>query len=119
MTKKLHFIDRTAEIQARMDALSDEGKAFIAELRERADAENRAYRMQLAAVREAGHLTQAEIARRLGKPQGNVSRTERSTDMLYSTLLAYLEAAGAQDVAITATVAGHRVEITLAQAAAS
>ena len=119
MTKKLNFIDRSAEIQARWDALPEEGKAFIAEMQERADAENRAYQMQLAAVREAGHLTQAEIARRLGKPQGNVSRTERSTDMLYSTLLAYLEAAGAQDVAITATVAGRRVEITLAQAASS
>ena len=63
-----------------------------------ADAD-RAYRMHLAAIREAGHQTQAEIARRLGKPRGNIARTEHSTDMLYSTLLSYLEAAGASDVA--------------------
>jgi DNA-binding transcriptional regulator YiaG len=119
MTKNLRFTDRSAEIQARMDALTDEDREFIAQMREQADADNRAYRMQLATVREAGHLTQAEIARRLGKPQGNVSRTERATDMLYSTLRSYLEAAGAQDIAITATVAGRRVEITLAEAASS
>ncbi len=119
MTKKPRFIDRSAEIRARWEALTDEDREFIAEMRVRADADNRAYRMQLAAVREAGHRTQAEIAQRLGKPQGNVSRTERASDMLYSTLRAYLEAAGAQDVAITATVAGRRVEITLAEAASS
>lgn len=109
--------DRTGDIHQRMDALTDEDRAFISQMRAQADEEDRAYRMQLAAVREAGQLTQAEIARRLGKPQGNVSRTERSTDMLYSTLRAYLEAAGAEDVAITATVAGRRVEIALDAAA--
>ncbi|MCL2849570.1 MAG: helix-turn-helix domain-containing protein [Micrococcales bacterium] len=119
MTKNLRFTDRSTEIQARMDALSDEDRELIAQMREQADADDRAYRMQLATVREAGHLTQAEIAQRLGKPQGNVSRTERATDMLYSTLRSYLEAAGAQDIAITATVAGRRVEITLAEAASS
>jgi len=69
--------------------------------------------MGLAAVREAGAQTQAEIARRLGKPQSTVSRTEHAPDMLYSTLLAYLEAAGARDVALVASVGGHRVEIAL------
>ncbi|MCL2465185.1 MAG: helix-turn-helix domain-containing protein [Micrococcales bacterium] len=93
--------------------MPDEDRQAIAALREQADEEDRVYKMHLAAVREAGHLTQADIARRLGKPQGNVSRTERSEDMLFSTLRSYLEAAGARDVAITATVAGRRVEIAL------
>lgn len=117
MTKKLRFKDRSAEIQARWDAMSDESREFVTQMLEQVDTEERAYRMQLAAVREAGHRTQTEIAQRLGKPRSNVSRTERSADMLWSTIRAYLEAAGAQDIAITATVAGRRVEITLAEAA--
>ncbi len=83
------------------------------------DAEDRAYRMNLAAVRQAGHLTQVELAERLGVGQGVVSRTEGRGDMLYSTLLNYLHAAGVEDVALVATVAGRRVEITLERQAES
>ena len=112
-TTNAGYRDRTAYIRQRLNALPDEDRQYIAAMRETAAEEDRVYAMNLAAVREAGHLTQTDIARRLGKAQANVSRTERSPDMLYSTLLSYLQAAGAQDVAITATVAGHRVEITL------
>jgi transcriptional regulator with XRE-family HTH domain len=83
-------------------------------MRARMEQEDREYKMGLAAIREAGHQTQTELARKLGKPQANVSRTERAGDMLYSTLLAYLEAASATDVALVATVGGHRVEVALA-----
>lgn len=112
------FIDRTEEINQRRANRSPEDNAYIEEMKARMEAEDRAYRMHLAAVREAGHQTQAEIARRLNRAVPNVSRTERSPDMLYSTLLAYLEAAGAKDVALIATVGGKRVEIYLDAASA-
>jgi transcriptional regulator with XRE-family HTH domain len=78
------------------------------------DADDRAYRMNLTTVRRAGELTQDELAKRMGVTQGVVSRVEKREDMLYSTLLGYLHAAGVQDVILTATVGGRRVEIVLA-----
>ena len=78
------------------------------------DADDRAYRMSLTTVRRAGELTQADLAKRMGVTQGVVSRVEKREDMLYSTLLGYLHAAGVEDVALTATVGGRRVEIVLA-----
>lgn len=86
----------------------------VAAIRNEMDAEDRAYKMSLATVRKAGELTQDELAKRLGVTQGVVSRMESRPDMLYSTLLSYLGAAGVEDVSITATVAGRRVEIVLA-----
>ena len=77
------------------------------------DELDRIYAMNLAMVRKAGELTQAEIAHRLGTDQGNVSRLERQEDMLLSTLASYLSATGAVDVAITMTVNGRRVELSL------
>ncbi|MDR3069179.1 MAG: helix-turn-helix domain-containing protein [Cellulomonas sp.] len=106
------FRDRNAEITARIN-VTPEHRAAVDRLVEATYAEERAYQMHLAAVRQAGHLTQVELARRLGVGQGNVSRLENRPDMLYSTLLAYLQAAGAQDVALTATVAGQRIEVVL------
>ena len=70
--------------------------------------------MTLAAIRKAGELTQTELAEKLGKNQGNIARTESSKDMLYSTLLEYLAATGATDIALTANVGGTRVEVDLA-----
>jgi hypothetical protein len=46
-----------------------------------------------------------------------VAKAEHRPDMLYSTLLCYLEAAGASDVRLIAKVAGRDVEIELAAAA--
>lgn len=94
-----------------------EHAAAVAEIVEEMDAADRAYKMQLAAIRKAGHLTQQELAERLGVQQGTVSKIESRHDVLYSTLLAYLQAAGATEVTLAATVAGQRVEIDLAAAA--
>ena len=77
------------------------------------DAEDHAYRLSLAAIRRAGELTQVELARMLGVTQGVVSRTENRTDLLYSTLVAYLRAAGVEDVALTGTIGGRRIEVVL------
>jgi len=110
---KLNLTDRREEITRRKAALPKESREKIDSLVEAAKQEDREYQMQLAAVREAGHLTQAEIAHRLGTQQSNISRAEKAEDMLYSTLRAYLEAAGAKDIAITATVGNNRVEVLL------
>lgn len=50
--------------------------------------------MSLRALRKALDLTQAEVAERLGVGQDTVSRYEQRTDMLLSTLQAYLESMG-------------------------
>lgn len=107
------FVDRSVDIAKRRAERSPQSQAFIEDISKKSEDADRAYRMHLAAIREAGHLTQTEIARRLGKPKGNVSRTERATDMLYSTLLSYLEAAGATDVSLTASVGGRRIAVEL------
>ena len=90
------------EVAARVGAIVDE-----------MHAEDRAYRMNLATVRRAGELTQNDLAQRLGVTQGVVSRIEKREDMLYSTLLGYLRAAGVEDVTLTASVGGRRIEIAL------
>lgn len=111
-----HFTSRNERIRRNLERDPDHA-AEVAAIRAEMDAADRAYRMQLAAVRQAGHLTQTELAARLGVNQTAVSKAERRTDMLYSTLLAYLEAAGASNVRLVAQVAGHDVEIELATAA--
>lgn len=50
----------------------------------------------LRALREALGLTQAELAERLGRAQGELSRMERRGDHLVSTLRAYVEALGGE-----------------------
>ena len=111
---QLTLTDRSEQLAAMRARRTPDDQAFIDDLNVRAQTEERAWKMSLAAVREAGRQTQAELARRLGKPRSNLSRTEKAPDMLWSTLREYLEAAGAQDVAITATVGGQRVEVELA-----
>jgi len=48
---------------------------------------------------------------RVGVGQGAVSRVESREDMLLSTLLGCLDAAGATDVSMSITVAGRRLEV--------
>jgi DNA-binding XRE family transcriptional regulator len=86
----------------------------VAALEAEQEAIDRAYKMNLATIRQAGELTQAELAERLGVNQTSVSRAEAREDLLLSTLLAYLNAAGVTDVAITGNIAGHRIEVDLA-----
>jgi hypothetical protein len=85
----------------------------VAEIQDRADEEDRAYAMSLAMVREAGNLTQVELAKRLNITQGAVSRMENRGDALLSTLQHYLTAAGASHARMVVTVAGKDVELEL------
>ncbi len=80
-----------------------------------ADAEemDRIYAMNLAMIRKAAQMTQAEVARKLGIGQGVISRLEHRDDMLLSTLHDYLMATGAESASIVVIVHGHRVEIDL------
>jgi DNA-binding XRE family transcriptional regulator len=94
-----------------------ERAAAVAEIHAEIDDADRAYRMNLAALRSAAHYTQEEIAQRLGMSQSAVSRAEKRGDMLYSTLLSYLRAAGAEDPTLVVTMHGKRIEIDLATAA--
>lgn len=50
--------------------------------------------IDLAAIRRATGLTQVELAATLGVGQAQVSKIERQSDMLLSTLAAYLDALG-------------------------
>lgn len=51
--------------------------------------------IDLAALRRAAGLTQVELAAYLGVRQAYISKLERQSDMLLSTLMAYLTALGA------------------------
>ncbi|MCW2649846.1 MAG: helix-turn-helix domain protein [Mycobacterium sp.] len=50
--------------------------------------------VDLAAIRRATGLTQTELAAKLGVGQAAVSKIERQSDMLISTLASYLSALG-------------------------
>lgn len=50
--------------------------------------------MSLRALRKARHMTQTNLAKQLGINQENVSRIEKRTDLLLSTLTKYVEATG-------------------------
>jgi len=101
---------------ARIDRLlSDPARAAkVAEAQPEADEMDRVHAMNLAMVRKAAHLTQIEMARRLGVGQGVVSRLENRDDMLLSTLYDYLTATGASGVSIVLTVNGRPIELDLA-----
>lgn len=80
--------------------------ADVAAGREARAEMNRAYAMNLAMIRKAADLTQAELAKRLGTDQGSVSKLEKRQDMLLSTLASYLMATGADAVSIVVSVHG-------------
>ena len=103
----------------RIDALlAKPGMAeAVEELQEQADAENRVYAMGLAMIREAGNLTQTELAGRMSITQGAVSRIESRGDALLSTLQNYLEAAGATHPRLVVTVNGAEVALELSDLA--
>lgn len=52
--------------------------------------------IDLVEIRRAAGLTQVELATALGTSQGQISRIERQSDMLVSTLIAYLTALGVE-----------------------
>ena len=80
---------------------------------------DRIYAMNLAMIRKAAQMTQVEVARKLRVGQGVVSRLERRSDMLLSTLYDYLTATGADSASIVVTVHGRRVELDLGRLRAS
>jgi len=69
--------------------------------------------IDLAQLRREIGMTQAELADRLGVRQAAVSKLERKTDLLLSSLTKYLEALDV-DARITVTVSGreHAYELT-------
>jgi DNA-binding XRE family transcriptional regulator len=87
--------------------------SHVAEAHADAEEMDRAYAMNLAMVRKAAQLTQAEVARKLGVGQAAVSRLEGREDMLLSTLYDYLTATGADTASIVVTVHGRRIELDL------
>ena len=90
------------ETRAEVDAIVDEMRQI-----------DRAYKMGLAAVRHAANLTQVELAERMGIKQAALSGVENREDLLLSTMVSYLEAAGARDVTITAKLGDRTIEMPL------
>jgi len=85
----------------------------VAEIEAEAEELDRTQAMSLSMIREAGRLTQTDIARALNVTQGAVSQVEKRGDLLLSTLRNYLLAAGASDPRIVVSVNGHDVVVDL------
>ena len=62
-------------------------------IKERAATRIEEYRT-LQELRKAAGLTQAKVSQKLSIPQSNVSRLEKNSDMLLSTLQSYVTALG-------------------------
>jgi DNA-binding transcriptional regulator YiaG len=91
----------------------------VAEIEAEAAELDRTHAMSLAMIREAGRLTQTDIARALNVTQGAISQVENRGDVLLSTLRNYLLAAGASDPRIVVALNGHDVVVDLATVAKS
>lgn len=66
--------------------------------------------MTLRELRKALHLTQAEVSTKLHMNQESISRLERRSDLLLSTLAAYVSAMGGK-LTLTATFPNRPVVI--------
>jgi transcriptional regulator with XRE-family HTH domain len=64
--------------------------------------------IDLAEVRRAARRTQVELANALGTSQGQISRIERQSDLLLSTLRAYLTALGVE-ASLVVSVGGKTI----------
>jgi DNA-binding XRE family transcriptional regulator len=87
----------------------------VAAIREQMREMDRAYAINLAAVRRAAALTQIELSQRLGVGQGAISKLENQDDWLLSTLAGYIKAAGAQDARLVVTINGQDIEFALTE----
>jgi len=65
--------------------------------------------INLSSIRHAAGVTQVQLAAALNTSQGQISRIEGQSDMLLSTLSAYLTALGAS-ARLTITINGQIVE---------
>lgn len=103
---------------ARVHALlaDPERAARVAAIREAMAQADEDHAQGLAEVRLAAHLTQQELADRLGVSQVAVQRAEQRADMLLSTLRSYLLAAGADLELTVHWEDGRRTELTLGEA---
>lgn len=111
--KKDKFIrgnDRLAKMLA-----DPQTRAAVDEIVDEMEQDDRAYKMGLAAVRQAANLTQVELAQRMGIKQAALSGLENRDDFLLSTLASYLDAVGAHDIAITAKLGNRAIEMPLAK----
>jgi transcriptional regulator with XRE-family HTH domain len=72
--------------------------------------------IDLSSIRCAAGVTQVQLAAALNTSQGQISRIERQSDMLLSTLSAYLTALGA-DARFTVTVNGQTFTHSLTEGA--
>lgn len=79
-------------LQEIWDNLPDERKQRIQARTEELEMEY----LTLQELRKNAGLTQAAISQRLNMPQPNVSRLERESDMLLSTLRNYVNAMGGE-----------------------
>lgn len=68
--------------------------------------------IDLAEMRRVAGVTQVQLAAALNTSQGQISRIERQSDMLLSTLSAYLTALGAS-ARLTITVKSQTTEYDL------
>jgi transcriptional regulator with XRE-family HTH domain len=91
---------------------SDLTKDFSPERRARIEARKAELReeMDLAELRRALALTQANLAETMEVQQGEISKIEKRTDLLLSTLRRFLQAMGA-DLEIRAVFDGRSVKI--------
>jgi transcriptional regulator with XRE-family HTH domain len=64
--------------------------------------------IDLPEIRRAAGRTQVELANALGTSQGQISRIERQSDFLVSTLIAYLTALGAE-ASLVVSVGGKTI----------
>jgi transcriptional regulator with XRE-family HTH domain len=64
--------------------------------------------IDLAEIRHAARRTQVELATALGTSQGQISRIERQSDLLLSTLRAYLTALGVE-ASLVVSVGGKTI----------
>jgi DNA-binding transcriptional regulator YiaG len=99
---------RIAEL-ARDPLIADDVRRYAAE-REHV---NQVYAQGLAEIRKASNLTQQQMATLLNTDQGTVSRIERRSDVLLSTLRHYLAAAGAQHPRIVVEKDGVEISLDL------
>ncbi|MEO0378476.1 MAG: XRE family transcriptional regulator [Cyanobacteria bacterium P01_A01_bin.17] len=77
-------------LQEIWDSLPEERRARIQARTNELEAEY----LTLQELRKIAGLTQANLSEDLQMPQSNVSRLEKSADMLLSTLRSYVEAVG-------------------------
>lgn len=89
--------------------------ARIAKIQAEMAEADRVYAEGLAAIRRAADLTQKALAAEMGVAQSEISRIETRHDMLLSTLVSYLSAAGERP-RVVVTVNGLDVELDLTAA---